>query len=142
MPTSQPTLQTPAISDSLSPRHILILEDDAAFGAALTAFLTAKGYGVTHVRNGLDAMPHVLNPDLVAVVCDLILPVMPGDLFYAAVERLRPQLCERFIFMSGFTGLERVRTFMKRKRVASISKPFLLDDLMAKIEPLVASLAA
>jgi hypothetical protein len=54
-------------------------------------------------------------------------------MFYRAVERIRPRLCERFVFMTGYRNDARANEFIKSINGYVLQKPFQLKDLMDAI---------
>ena len=67
------------------------------------------------------------------IFCDIIMPTMSGDLFYSAVERMNPRMCERFIFVTGARDNKRVKEFLAKINAAVLPKPFLMEDLLEMI---------
>jgi len=114
-------------------RKILLVEDDPAFREIMRDFLTESGFSVVAVQNGVQGVHEVLASDFKIVLCDMMMPALPGDMFYCAVERLRPQLCERFIFMTGHRSNPRLSEFIEKVRGSILTKPFRLDDLLEMI---------
>lgn len=108
---------------------VLILEDDTALRETIAAFLTENGFEVSAVRDGVEGVSQVLENDFEVVLCDLTMPTLTGDMFYRAVGRLRPSLCNRFIFMTGRSdqGCKKMVGFF---RAPVLSKPFHLHDLL------------
>jgi response regulator RpfG family c-di-GMP phosphodiesterase len=64
------------------------------------------------------------------------MPQMAGDMFYLAVRRVRPHLCERFIFVTAHQERPRVKEFLNQVQETVLRKPFNLDDLAAVLERL------
>ncbi|HET6407098.1 MAG TPA: response regulator [Chthoniobacteraceae bacterium] len=110
-------------------RKILILEDDDAFRGFLTRLMSQHGFEVITVVNGVDGVHQVLAHDFDAILCDMMMPTLPGDMFYRAVERMRPHLCQRFIFMTGHYEQQKVKTFLANTGGTILLKPFHIDDL-------------
>ena len=110
---------------------MLLLEDDPAFRAAIREFLTEAGYTVREARSGIEGIQEVLTGDFAVVICDMMMPGLPGDLFYRAVERARPPLCERFIFMTGHRGNTTANDFIRAVNGRVLLKPFRLDTILA-----------
>jgi hypothetical protein len=54
-------------------------------------------------------------------------------MFYRAVERMRPHLCDRFIFMTGHQGNAKVNEFISGVNGTMLTKPFHVDDLLEMI---------
>jgi hypothetical protein len=59
-----------------------------------------------------------------------VLPTLSGDQFYQAVERIKPHLCNRFIFMTGHEADPRSDGFIRRVRGFMLWKPFHLADVL------------
>ena len=111
-------------------KKVLLLEDDAAFKEIMTDFLTENGYEVKAVQNGVEGVHEVLAGDFEVILCDMLMPTLPGDMFYRAVERMRPHLCERFVFMTGYRGNAKINQFIETVRGTVLTKPFHVDDLL------------
>jgi DNA-binding response OmpR family regulator len=109
---------------------VLILEDDIGFGDSLLLFLEAQGFAVTRVTDGAEGLRHILATDFDYIICDMVMPNMPGDQFYQAVEQCKPELCKRFIFMTGHQADPRSDIFVRRVRGLMLWKPFPLADLL------------
>jgi len=119
---------TTAASESTK-RKILVLEDDEAFRSFLKRLLVQEGFEVITVLNGVDGVHQVLAHDFDAILCDMVMPTLPGDMFYRAVERMRPHLCHRFIFMTGQYEQAKVKQFLANTGGTILLKPFQIDDL-------------
>src|SRR5436190_24107310 len=106
-------MHTPA-ENSASPgnKKVLLLEDDPAFKEILTDFLGETGFKVVAVQNGVEGVHQVLASDFEVILCDMMMPTLPGDMFFRAVERMRPHLCDRFIFMTGHRNNSKVNDFI------------------------------
>ncbi|MCL4181657.1 MAG: response regulator [Verrucomicrobia bacterium] len=117
-------------------RQILVVEDDSELAGMLDYFLRNRGHQVTAVSNGVDGLRAVMAQDYDAILCDMVMPQMAGDMFYLAVRRVRPHLCERFIFVTAHQERPRVKEFLNQVREMVLRKPFNLDDLAALLERL------
>jgi CheY-like chemotaxis protein len=111
-------------------KKVLLLEDDPAFKEIMTAFLIEHDYDVKAVQNGVDGVHEVLASDFEVILCDMLMPTLPGDMFYRAVERMRPHLCERFVFMTGYRSNQKVNEFIDTVNGTILTKPFHVDDLL------------
>jgi len=118
---------------ALAGNKVLLLEDDTAFKDIMTDFLKESGFDVVGVLNGVEGVHQVLASDFEVILCDMMMPTLPGDMFYRAVERMRPHLCERFIFMTGHRGNVKVNEFIKSVGGTVLTKPFHVDDLLEMI---------
>jgi DNA-binding NtrC family response regulator len=134
--TMQPTskrINLPEQYSGMQTRKILLLEDDDQFKEILKEFLESNFFDVVAVRNGVEGVREVLKSDFEVVICDMMMPTLPGDMFYLAVERMRPHLCNRFIFITGMRGNPKVAEFIKKVNGTVLAKPFHVDDLLEMI---------
>jgi DNA-binding NtrC family response regulator len=118
-------------------KKILVLEDDVAFAANLKEALGMQGYIVTVVANGAEGLKEILVTDFSVIVCDMVMPNFPGDMFYRAVERVRPELCRRFIFMTGHQGNRKIEEFIRSVRGLMLWKPFQMHVLFDTIKGII-----
>jgi CheY-like chemotaxis protein len=122
-----------AFDSDATGKSILLVEDDPDMALLLVEFLEGYFYRVTRVVNGVDGLKAVLGADFDVILCDMVMPQMPGDLFYFAVQRMRPELCERFIFMTAHGENPRTQEFLNRVSEMVLAKPFHLDDVLEAI---------
>jgi DNA-binding NtrC family response regulator len=112
---------------------VLLLEDDPQFKDIMNEFLVSHGFKVSSVQNGVEGVHEILAHDFDVILCDMMMPTLPGDMFFRAVERMRPHLCNRFIFMTGHRGNPKVNDFIRTVNGTILSKPFHVDDLLEMI---------
>ena len=65
---------------------VLLLEDDPAFREIMTDFLQENSYEVTAVQNSIEGVHKVLASDFELILCDMMMPTLPGDMFFRAVD--------------------------------------------------------
>ena len=111
-------------------KRILLVEDDAELAAMLKEFLEANCYQVSAVDNGVDALKAVMERAYDIIICDVMMPKMAGDAFYYAVHRVKPALCERFIFITAHGDTQRMQEFLNHVSGMVLMKPFHLEDLL------------
>ena len=128
--TTEATDALPAAPADLRSGRVLLAEDEASFREILTDFLTESGYTVVPVQSGVEGIREVLAADFAVILCDLMMPGVPGETFYRAVERARPHLCRRFIFMTGHRCDERTNDFIGSISGFVLRKPFQLEKLL------------
>ena len=126
--------------DDLPPakKKVLILDDDENLTDLLREFLEASDYQVATVSTGVDGIKKVMNESFDAVVCDMMMPHMPGDMFYKAVERTKPGLCKRFIFMTGHKGNPKIDEFIRSVKGLMLWKPFEMHMLLEALKGVIA----
>jgi CheY-like chemotaxis protein len=96
--------------------------------------LEEQGYCVTVVPSGTEGIQRVLVSDFDAILCDMVMPNFPGDMFYRAVERSRPHLNKRFVFMTGHQDNPKVTKFIQDVRGTVLWKPFEMGKLFDALE--------
>ena len=126
-------LHEPADSAQPGVKRVLLLEDDAAFGEIMGDFLRESGFEVVAVVNGVEGVHKVLASDFEVILCDMMMPTLPGDMFFRAVERMRPHLCDRFVFMTGHRNNQKVNEFIESVNGTILTKPFHVDDLLEMV---------
>lgn len=82
-------------------RTILIVEDNVSLATCLEMMLESQGYEVWRTSDGSGGLESIKLKDFDAILCDLVMPGLCGDVLHAAVDLLKPHLCDRFIFMTG-----------------------------------------
>jgi len=114
--------------------RILLLEDNAGLSATLKAFLESRSCKVTRFESGADGLRRIMLEDFDLVLCDTVMPTFPGDKFYLAVHRVKPALCHRFLFMTGYRADRRYETFIRKIGGLMLWKPFEPHELSAAIQ--------
>jgi DNA-binding response OmpR family regulator len=129
--------KTHEIPDDLikpDPQTVLMLEDDPILANLLKEFLETRNFRVAHVTDGVEGVQKILAIDFDIILCDMVMPGFPGDMFYRAVERARPHLCKRFIFMTGHRGDTHIDNFIRSVRGLMLWKPFQLHEIVEAIK--------
>jgi CheY-like chemotaxis protein len=106
------------------------------------ALLQGHGYRVSTAADGAQALKLVLHGDVDAILCDLHMPELTGDLFYVEVGRARPHLLKRFIFITGNSDDPIYETFLKNLNAPVLCKPVSIQQLLGKLETVLGSEAA
>lgn len=115
-------------------KKILILDDDIAFSELTRILLEQSGYEVDVVPDGVQGIKRIMVSDYTAILCDMVMPHLAGDMFYTAVERVKPHLCKRIIFVTGHKGDRKTEEFIRKVRGLIIWKPFKSHILMETIQ--------
>jgi signal transduction histidine kinase len=117
---------------------VLVLDDEAAVGKALSRLLSTR-HQVTTFDRAQDALAHITSGRRFdAILCDLLMPEMSGAQFHHELERLAPEQAQRVIFMTGGAFTEETRAFLSTARNPCIDKPLDIQRLLAMLEVLPA----
>jgi DNA-binding response OmpR family regulator len=114
-------------------KAILLLEDETEFAQLVKEYLESYNYSVTIAPDGVQGMKRVMEKDFDVIICDLMMPNLPGDMFYIGVERVKPQLAKRFIFITGHRSNPKISEFLKKTRALTLYKPFEMHLLIETI---------
>jgi len=121
------------LSDTPRKRHVLILDDDISLAWSLKQTLERRGYEATIVPEGTLALKFVTEHTLDAVVCDLQMAHLEGDLLHSAIERSNPSLAQRFIFITGEDNISRFEKIAESEELMVLHKPVEVDTLVGEV---------
>lgn len=127
-------MESTAVLPIVSIRNILLLDDDVDLVETLELSLESSDFVVTTANDGVEGLKQAMALDFDVVICDLMMPAMPGDMFYRALQRTKPHLCERFIFITGHAGDPKVDAFLASTQGIVLQKPISMKDLLQAIE--------
>ncbi|MEO6738656.1 MAG: response regulator [Chthoniobacteraceae bacterium] len=113
--------------------NLLLLDDDAELADTLKLLLESSNFVVTTARNGVEGLREVMGMDFDVILCDMMMPTMPGDMFYLAVQKVKPHLCQRFLFVTGNGNDPRTNDFLQRSDGLVVFKPVPSDELLQMI---------
>jgi CheY-like chemotaxis protein len=134
IPGQEKTHEVPEDEVPPDKRKILVLDDDKDFILLIKEFLSSQHFEVIAVENGVEGVKQVMATDFDVILCDMAMPKLPGDMFYLAVERTKPHLCKRFIFMTGHRGDSKIDEFIRRVKGLMLWKPFEMYMLTDAIQ--------
>jgi DNA-binding response OmpR family regulator len=109
------------------------VDDDFAFSDMIRMILEQHGYEVDLAGDGVKGVKNIMVNDYTVILCDMVMPNLAGDMFYTAVERIKPHLCRRFIFVTGHKGDRKVDEFIRKVRGLVLWKPFEAHVLIETI---------
>jgi CheY-like chemotaxis protein len=118
-------------------KHVLVVDDDIELALTIQALLQVHDYRASTAANGVQALKLVMAGDVDAILCDLNMPELSGDLFYIEIGRARPQLLKRFIFVTANADDPLYETFLKGTKAPVLSKPVSFDRLLEKLKAIL-----
>ncbi len=135
-PESQPD-HTQRRSHELTLKAILVVDDDQQLATALQWILADENFLVDVAFDGEEALLKVKTHSYDAVICDLKMPHVRGDEFYLCAQKLRPNLADSFIFITGYATDPTVRHFLIEQEVKFLVKPFPISGLIHCVKQLL-----
>ena len=114
-------------------KHVLVVDDNVDLAVTYQELLQMHGYSVAVAHDGVQALRLLAQTEVNAVVCDLSMPQLEGDMFYNAAVHVRPELGARFIFVTGHAGNPKFEPFLKRVNAHVLHKPVQVNDLITAL---------
>jgi two-component system, cell cycle sensor histidine kinase and response regulator CckA len=112
---------------------VLFVDDEERQVSLIESFLKSRGYRVLVARDGLEAVEIHRNHkhEIAAVVLDLGLPGLNGWEAFLRMKHEQPDI--KTIFASGYIKADIRSEMVNQGVVAIIHKPYLPEDLLAKL---------
>jgi len=114
--------------------RVLVVDDDHDLAVLLGEVLTFENCEVDIAGNGMEAMDRLRTSDYDAVICDLMMPRVDGEVLYNDVVKDYPYLANRFLFVTGQPSRKAgFSDFVWRTGNQLIEKPFDVQQLRLAI---------
>ena len=111
-------------------RPILIVEDDESLRQAITTMLEMDGYPVRSVSNGAEALEAIEEQAPSLVLLDMVMPVLDGREFAAALKARDIEL--PILVMSA--SHDPRKSAEEIRAAGAIAKPFDVQELLTKVD--------
>jgi K+-sensing histidine kinase KdpD len=118
-------------------KKVLIVEDNQENTDLLVFFLKPKGYKITTVADGLQALETIKNDKPDIILLDIMLPKMNG---FELCEKLKSDRATMSIPILMITALKELKDKIRALEVGAddfISKPFENVELLARVKSLL-----
>ncbi|HEY1495157.1 MAG TPA: PAS domain S-box protein [Candidatus Solibacter sp.] len=112
---------------------ILLVEDQPAVRTLVNSMLSARGYHVLEVPDGLEALEveRKYSDAIHLAITDIVLPRMNGRELFSRLRATRPDI--KVLYISGYPADVIAERGVLEPGVAFLSKPFTADELAAKV---------
>ncbi|MBI2526333.1 MAG: response regulator [Candidatus Rokubacteria bacterium] len=110
-------------------KRVLVVDDEPWIAEILSDMLTDDGHEVDTADQGLLALGMVQLGAYDLILCDMRMPGLDGPGFYAELERSRPDLLGRILFVTGNRFTPEVEAFLDRTGAPCLPKPFSQEDV-------------
>ena len=135
----KPAVQHEALSANLGAGAVvLVVEDEAALGAAVAEALGDAGFVVDRAGDGAEALARVGARAYDLIICDLKMPRVDGMTFYRALERDHADAARRILFVTGDVAGTDAERFLEDTGCRWLAKPFRLRDLLRTAREILA----
>jgi len=117
-------------------RHrVLVVDDEVQLGRLIQSFLS--DYDVVLATSGPEGRKQLdTSAPFDLILCDLMMPDVTGMDLYEHMQRTNPDMCSRFVFMTGGAFTSQAVQFLEKVAArgnACVEKPFRIDALVATI---------
>jgi PAS domain S-box-containing protein len=122
--SDKPEVARAAVPKATRRGHVLVVDDDPATGRSVKRALGFE-HDVVLLEDARQALAAVAAGSVFDIIlCDLMMPLMTGAEFFHQLEKLRPGLAERVVFLTGGAFTTAARTFLDQVANPRIDKPF------------------
>lgn len=136
LPVGGATLQQAASSGAQqmtalpSGRHALVVDDESGVADLLAEILRGAGFTVALAEGGHAALDLLAATDDVAVILtDLRMPGLDGPSLFARLQRDKPALARRIVFVTGDMLSADIAEFLRESGQPCLEKPFSPEDV-------------
>lgn len=115
--------------------RLLFVEDDDTLAREVVEELSARGFAVSHVSTGQAGLEAAISESYDLMVLDRMLPLLDG---LSVIEKLRSQNVQSpVLVLSALSAVDDRVTGLKAGGDDYLTKPFAMDELVARIEALL-----
>jgi two-component system cell cycle sensor histidine kinase/response regulator CckA len=118
-------------------RRLLLVEDEEAIAMGLSALLESEGFLVRWVASGEAVVGAVETFDPHAIILDLTLPDIDGDVVFDLLRKRWPLL--PVVFSTGHGGEGDLAEQLGQRHVGLLQKPYAIAALIAAVDRAVAA---
>ncbi len=123
----------PAAAGPARRARVLVIDDEPAVAHAIRRSMEAV-HDVTALTSAQEALRRIdAGERFDVILCDLIMPEVPGYELYEQLEARVPDQARRMVFLSGGAFTQAARAFVDRRSITCLDKPFARDELLAAV---------
>lgn len=116
---------------------VLLIDDDLGIRESFRRILERDGFAVTTVGGAVAAFAELKLHSFEAIVCDVILPVVDGTIFYEKLQDEYPEMASRVVFVSGWVEDEKVKGLLEYTGQPFLQKPVDFGELVRVVREAV-----
>jgi len=128
-------------SPQVSPRAILVIDDEPDVGHVLADVLRLDGHQVDVALDGVDGIAHLAARQYDLILSDVRMPGIDGTRVLQEAARLDPTVRGRFIFVTGDDFAVEMPS-VRQSGARVVRKPFGLDEIRRAIADTLGGAAA
>ena len=113
------------------PLKILVVDDEQVMRDLFTRVLKLKGYTVTTVESGKEALKKIKEEEFDIAFVDIVMPEMDGVETFRAMKKANPKV--HVVMMTGFAVEDKIKAAMQNGAIDYLYKPFDIVEIMTVI---------
>lgn len=117
--------------------RILIVEDEPTVAQLIVDVLVEEGHYAEAVLDSQEGLTRISRNNFDLVICDLRMPRLDGQAFYAALVRAGSPVSNKILFITGDTLARRTVEFLEPNGFPYLAKPFLVEELKLSVNRLL-----
>lgn len=117
----------PSTTPPTPPGRILVVDDDPLILRTVSRNL--KRHRVDTMTDSEEALVRLESEVYDVILCDVIMPTLSGIEVFEKACAQKPELADRFMFMSGGLFSDATEEFFRRTRRPLLTKPFRREEL-------------
>ena len=126
----------------MTPARILLVDDEASVLDLVRTTLETCGHVIDTAASSHEAMEKLRRNDYSMVILDVLLPDMNGFLLSQEIRRVKPELGNRILFISGILFGQSTIDHLGTIGAGFLSKPFQLQALIEAVDRIAQPRAA
>ena len=116
---------------------MLVVEDEPTVAVLIADVVRDRAWRLTCFRDGQTALEATQKAIYDLAICDVNMPGMDGQDFFAALEQLHNPLSEHVLFVTGDAIGQRTRDFLERQHLPHVAKPFRVEELALAVREML-----
>jgi CheY-like chemotaxis protein len=121
--------------------QVLVVDDESIIAQLIADVLSSEGYDVDTAPHGLAALESIERRTYDLILSDLRMPELDGLGLYREIERRRPDLLRRFVFITGTSEHADYQGFIDDVKAPVLTKPFDMSELQRVARDILAGVA-
>ena len=117
---------------------VLLIDDDEDTLAVLRRALVGRKFNVEAADSARGALAKMVNENFDVVLSDIHMPGFDGQKLFLFIVEYMPEYRNRVMFLTGDTESPDVQEFLRRSGCPYAYKPFDFDQVLGKIQTLLA----
>lgn len=118
------------VAKDLAEDSVLLVDDEEYIVKVLKEIISHWIPNIDSVQSGKEALEMIKKKDYDFILSDIRMPDMNGMELYQRLREINSELTDRFIFLSGDTHSDDVRSFLDATMVKYLNKPFQVRELI------------